>query len=109
MIKGRVKQAEAIVKFVANTSHYDIALADSITHIPRANLYDLISTAEMRRITVPLAVVWTAFGFTYYGIILFVLRLYTSSEISTCSFDYQSIFINICAEFAGVTIGVLVT
>jgi hypothetical protein len=54
--------------------------------------------------------VWGLFGFTYYGIILFVSRLYTTSsddDKSSCSFDYSAIFINATAEIAGVTVSAI--
>lgn len=114
MIKGRVSEAEKIVKYVADTGNYAIGefslSADFIATVPDASFYDLVKSPKMRRTTFPLTLVWMSFGFTYYGIILFVSRLYsTASESgSSCSFDYQSIFINACAEFAGVTIGVVV-
>jgi len=51
--------------------------------------------------------VWAAFGFTYYGLILFVGRIYASKsddddDGNTCSFDYSAVFINATAEIAGV-------
>lgn len=64
------------------------------------NYFDLVRTSDIRSITIPLWIVWFASGFAYYGIILFVARLYstTNDDGEKCSFDYSSIFINATAE-----------
>jgi MFS family permease len=67
---------------------------------------------ETLRYTIPLWAVWMLFGFTYYGVILFVGRVYSNSSSDddsggTCSFDYESIFINAVAELGGVTMSAL--
>lgn len=64
------------------------------------NYFDLVRTSEIRSIAFPLWIVWFASGFAYYGIILFVARLYstTTDDGGSCSFDYSSIFINATAE-----------
>ena len=73
---------------------------------------DLLRNPSARRVSLPLWAVWGLFGFTYYGIILFVGRMYTTSASDdngsqSCSFDYSSIFINATSEVAGVTISAL--
>lgn len=73
---------------------------------------DLLRNPSARRVSLPLWAVWGLFGFTYYGIILFVGRIYTTSASDddgspSCSFDYSSIFINATSEVAGVTISAL--
>ena len=73
---------------------------------------DLLRHPGARRVSLPLWAVWGLFGFTYYGIILFVGRMYTTSGSGddgshSCSFDYSSIFINATSEVAGVTISAL--
>ncbi len=68
---------------------------------------DLLRDPGARKVSLPLWAVWGLFGFTYYGIILFVGRMYTTNtndDSKTCSFDYSSIFINATSEVAGVTI-----
>jgi hypothetical protein len=64
------------------------------------NYFDLVRTSEIRSIVFPLWIVWFASGFAYYGTILFVARLYstTTDDGESCSFDYSSIFINATAE-----------
>jgi MFS transporter, PHS family, inorganic phosphate transporter len=70
----------------------------------------------MRRLSIPLGIIWIAFGFTYYGIVLFVSRLFTataddllySGSTAVCTFDYESLFINASAELLGVFLTSLV-
>ena len=64
------------------------------------NYLDLVRTHDIRCITIPLWVVWFTSGFAYYGMILFVARLYstTTNDEHSCSFNYSSIFINASAE-----------
>jgi len=79
--------------------------------IKDASYMDLLRDKEAMRTSIPLWIVWAMFGFTYYGIILFVGRLYATdddgSDDKKCSFDYASIFINSTAEVAGCTLGAL--
>jgi len=74
---------------------------------------DLLYKNGMWKTTLPLWIVWFLFGFTYYGLILLIASLYStssssSSSIASCSFDYQDIFLSACAEFLGVTMCALV-
>ena len=65
-------------------------------------------------ISMPLWTVWFSFGVGYYGIILFVTRLYALTDEgdgdddneAVCDFDYQSIFINSTMEIVGVYVAV---
>jgi MFS family permease len=71
------------------------------------NVLNILTAGRLQYVLIPLCVVWMIFGFTYYGVILFIGRLYTdtNSDGSTvCNFDYSSIFINSLAELGGVTI-----
>jgi MFS family permease len=52
-------------------------------------------------------ILWFCFGLTYYGLILFVSRLYSKTDDGddddvTCDFDYQNVFINACSELVGI-------
>lgn len=83
--------------------------------VPEMTYLDLLRVKEIRQVSLPLWAVWGLFGFTYYGLILFVGRLYTTTSSGdddkstgrTCSFDYSSIFINATSEMAGVTVSAL--
>jgi len=64
-----------------------------------------------RGISLPLWLVWFSFGVSYYGIILFVTRLYTTNDddgdddsAGSCSFDYADIFLNASMEIVGLFI-----
>lgn len=121
MVKGRISDAEKVVRDAAVvcgvqlepfTLVVEVAMITEEVIKKEASYYDLVKSAPARRLSLPLWTVWFLFGFTYYGIILFVSRLYTSTSSgddgSTCSFDYQSIFINCSAELAGVFIASIV-
>jgi MFS family permease len=60
--------------------------------------------------SIPLWTIWFLFGITYYGIILFVTRLYSvhdddddnvDDDGASCSFSYQPIFLNASTEVVG--------
>jgi MFS family permease len=62
-------------------------------------------------ITIPLWIVYLGYGFTYYGAILFISRLYSSESNEPhpeetgehkVSFNYFDIFTNACSEVVGV-------
>jgi MFS family permease len=75
--------------------------------------WNIILDKKIRKVTIPLWCVWTLFGFTYYGLILFVARVYSNNSsngddnAATCSFDYGSIFINSLSELIGTSFGVV--
>lgn len=114
LMKGRNTEAEKIIKDVAVVNNITLApftlINNERVHDKDAKYRDLLMIPEVRRVTLPLWVVWGAFGFTYYGLILFVGRIYSKEEIGndqdakTCSFDYSAVFINASAEIAGVLI-----
>ncbi len=121
MIKGRISEAEDIMKKAAATCGVTlepfILILDSqksnSTSVEEYEYYDLIKTKKARSISLPLWTIWLIFGFTYYGIILFVSKLYstksaTNDDSNQCFFDYQSIFLNSFAEIIGVFISCLV-
>ena len=74
----------------------------------------LLKTTELRCVSIPLWFVWLSFGFSYYGIILLISRIYstnnTSSSVSssTSSFDFSSIFLSAASELVGVFITSLI-
>lgn len=82
----------------------------------RKSLGMILSTPEDKRTTGYLAVIWLSFGFTYYGLILLVTRLYKESDgdngggssNATCSFDYADILVNSTGEIPGVIITYLI-
>ncbi len=77
-----------------------------------ATYSSMMTDPAMRKVCIPLALVWMGFGFTYYGVILFISRIFSNASdddgSSTCSFDYSSIFYNSLSELGGVTMSALV-
>ncbi|CAM9319134.1 unnamed protein product [Heterosigma akashiwo] len=69
----------------------------------------------LRRSTLQLALNWVAFGFSYYGIILYIAEILedsdsssTSSSSDYCSFDYEPIFISSLSEPMVIVLGFLI-
>jgi putative MFS transporter len=110
LVKGRVEEATVEVKNLAIACNVDLGTvtfsSESVDEPAKDPTYlDLFQSAQSRRVLFPLSIVWGLFGFTYYGIILFVSRLYSTSgadDDGTCNFDYSNVFINTSAEFIGV-------
>jgi hypothetical protein len=131
VVTGRATEAAAIIRDAAEVngvrpnnlhvpcpSHEIDAHFDSSgkgIHIHKATFFfDLVRSARMRQVSLPLFVIWTSFGFTYYGVILFVSRIYSepgsgsgasagaAESPPSCIFDFQSIFVNAFAEIIGV-------
>ncbi len=73
-------------------------------------LYANLLRKENIGFSYPLWLAWFSFGFAYYGVILFVARIYDNAGTHdnqgghelTCNFDYASIFINASAELVGI-------
>lgn len=120
LVKGRLEEAEKIVRETARECGVELgdfklvltAGQSSPAPVVDASYFDLFRTPEARRVTLPLATVWTVFGFTYYGVILFVSRLYAAESTNddsgkTCFFDYQAIFLNSLSEIFGVLVAAL--
>eukprot|EP01038_Epipyxis_sp_PR26KG_P007600 gene7600-10349_t len=111
LLMGRTEQAEVIVKEAAIVNKITLApftiISDSTKVHKDASYLDLILIPQNRNISLPLWSIWFLFGFTYYGLILYVSRLYSNtskdSGSDTCSFDYQDIFINASSEIIGIT------
>lgn len=117
LTRNRVREAETNIKMVMKVNNIidsDFRLEpnqssssnSSNTNDDEGNCFDLF---KVYRISIPLALIWFSFGFTYYGFILLVSRIYssessTTDDSSTCEFDYAPIFINSCAEILGLFI-----
>lgn len=106
----RILREAALVNGI-NLPEFTIAGSMHDTEINRDGSYrDLIRTKAARRITFPLWAIWALFGFTYYGIILFVSRVYSNQDdilasgVPKCEFNYAAIFYNAAAEIVSVFI-----
>ena len=115
--KNREMEAVRIVREAALVNGIiipEFTLAPSIIDLSdegkEGSYLDLFATKSAQQITVPLWIVWASFGFSYYGVILFVSRVYSNQdEVSSstgpiCSFNYPAIFYNAAAEIISVII-----
>ncbi len=75
-------------------------------HNNHSSWHQTILQIGKESVTLPLWVIWFSFGFGYYGLLLFISRLYSSNSSSelSCSFDYSIIFYSSLAELVGVTL-----
>eukprot|EP01031_Cornospumella_fuschlensis_P031901 gene31901-38569_t len=120
LTKNRSAEAAKIVAHAATVN--DAALPPLFRLQPeaaevheKASLWDyrvLLTDARYRTQSLSLWAIWAMFGFTYYGVILFIGRLYENKDDdggddSQCSFDYSSLFINSTSELLGCTVGAL--
>lgn len=114
MLKGRVTEAEKVVRDAAQANGYDMGPfelipAEGETQEESNNYGDLVKDRQIRSISFPLWTVWTMFGITYYGMILLTDRMYSNTstdddDSDTCTFDYSNIFIVATAEVFGIAI-----
>ena len=109
VIKGRRDDAVKVLGEVALINGYKLPpftlkSLQEVEEEKKPDYRDLFATPYLAKITTLLTSVFTLYGFTYYGMILLVGRLYTddTDDGSTCSFDYSDIFINTTAEIVGV-------
>jgi len=74
-----------------------------------ATYWELLQDPAARKVNGPIWITWLMFGFTYYGIILFVGRLYEkkNDDNESCSFNYADVFYNAASEFVGCTLALL--
>ena len=123
MEKGKVEEAEKVLKeasvFNGTPLPPDFKLIASthsseISDVPAHLLIGELIGPRYRRRVLPLWVVWISFGLAYYGIILFVTRVYQADNDDTdedegpsCEFDYQDIFINSIMEVVGIFVATL--
>ena len=112
--KGRVHEAEEIIRTAAKRNGqvlepFSLTPLSREDHSNSCNLYTSLLSVPHRWISIPLWITWMAFGFSYYGVILLVARLFTeTSSPGACAFDYQAIFINAVSEVIGIVISALV-
>lgn len=124
LIKGKVKEAEAVLRNIADTNNvilppFKLSINGAKENLTEyrgcietvgaecVSIMEMLGNKRFRSIICPLMIVWTVFGFTYNGLIFFSGRLYTTDDDDgTCNFDYFSIFINAVAEIFGVILAI---
>lgn len=110
MSKGRAKEAAEVIKEackVNNTPLEDFSLAPLLEKVDEHVEISEFFKPEQRKLSLPLWTVWLSFGFVYYGIILFVSRVFSDNDDDdddeiTCDFSYLDIFISATSEVVGV-------
>ena len=79
-MKGRTKEATEVVRQACEYNNTDLGefILAPLLDIPEesASCSQFVHP-DHRSITIPLWVVWGCFGFVYYGVILFVSRIFT--------------------------------
>lgn len=105
-----VREAALVNSVVMPEFTFSPMAADVAEDTQEGSYWELVRTQESRRITLPLWAIWAAFGFSYYGVILFVSRIYSNADLITeggvpaCEFNYAAIFYNAAAEVVSVVI-----
>jgi MFS family permease len=118
LAEGKIPEAEQVLRDAArvngvelppftlieetNTMHGEQSEKDGSDCVRITELFD---TPKMRKVSMPLATVWFLFGFTYYGLIVFISRIYVVKPEDggqVCTFAYADIFLNASAEIVGV-------
>ena len=108
LIKGRREEAKKVIEDVAAINgfklpNYNLKAIEDTDEDQKRTYAELFSTPYLTKVTSLLVAVFSLYGFTYYGMVLFVGRLYTEDDGGdVCSFDYADIFINTSAEIVGV-------
>lgn len=118
LVQGRVAEAEQVIQDVAVVNCYPLRpfRLQALTKDDMVEVSVLEFLApEHLKLSIPLWTVWLAFGFTYYGVILYVARIFEHSSDDdddnsgpVCDFDYHEIFISAVAEVIGVTTAVCI-
>ena len=123
LVKGRKLEAEKVVREAALVNGI-VMPAFALSSISRGSdpsetsslsssnksYLDLFRDKNVRITTMLLLAVWFSFGFTYYGLILFISKIYqspSSSSSSPCSFDYPAIFVSTASEIVGVSLSAI--
>ena len=127
MVQGRTAEARVVLEAVARTNgkahllpaEWELVASASSASPAREQqqqqqkqpqgvlgpLKELCASSGLRATTALVVVVWFGFGLTYYGIILFNTRIFSTHDSDrsdeTCSFDYQSIFVSSTSEIFG--------
>lgn len=116
--KGRTAEAEEVMRqsILANGTElgYPIRLKPSVERedeVKGVSMTDFVKPGQ-RGLSIPLWTVWFAFGFAYYGIILYVTRVFDHTNEDdgdddsndSCDFEYSEIFLSAFAELIGVLV-----
>jgi MFS family permease len=112
-VVGRTQEAEIILLKTMTINYckaYDFELSDTKDSLDTTSQKDQ-SNIELFRVlldkdNIPLWTVWYCFGFCYYGVILFVARVFegnseSHTDTNICNYNYQAIFTTAFSEVFG--------
>jgi putative MFS transporter len=120
---GRVDQAREVVAAAAHLN--ETPLPDECTVAPRDDVFaptdegvlilDFLRSTEIW-VTAPIITCWFCFGFCYFGVVLFVIKVFERHSSTDdhfegageCDFDYGSIFLSAASELLGLLAATLV-
>lgn len=125
--QGRAKEATDTLRYAAKVNgvvlppfRLDEAAIMEEEKKPEPSIVDFL-TGDKKSLMIPLWTVWACFGFTYYGVILMVARVFQTGEgeeamdatdeytAGECSFNYEAIFVSSTSELVGVVVtGVMI-
>lgn len=121
--KGRTVEAEEIMRnamaYNGTTSFLDkypnFRLKHLVIEHQDVSPFEFLKPGQ-RGLSIPLWTVWIAFGFSYYGIILYVTRVFDHTndedddvnDDESCDFDYREIFLSALSELIGVLIAAFI-
>jgi MFS transporter, putative metabolite:H+ symporter len=110
IVKGRLDEAKQVLLTAASvngqTLDPNFTLSANIVEEKHASIADFLSP-DQRNISLPLWIIWMCFGFTYYGVILFIGRVFEEDAVDgelVCHFNYRPIFISATSEIFGVIV-----
>ena len=112
----RTDNTNSITTLQSPTKSVNIDSDNILALAEKSTLVELLGTPALRRTSLLLWIIWTSFGFTYYGLILLVTKINsdqvenissTSINGTLCQFDYLDIFLSASVEFFGVLLTVL--
>jgi len=111
----RIAEAESIILEIVSCNntiiapfHFSYDLENDNSPLSHSQSYwKAVFTKPMRKITFALMIIWTSFGFTYNGIILFVARVYSNDSVGSCSFDYSAIMVSAASELIGTLVATM--
>mmetsp|Transcript_1195 Transcript_1195/g.1945 ORF Transcript_1195/g.1945 Transcript_1195/m.1945 type:complete len:485 (+) Transcript_1195:25-1479(+) len=114
VVQGRIKEAEEVLKWAAKINGTELGkftLSDDVEREEIASVKELLKPQHIG-VSIPLWVAWFSFGCCYYGVILFVTKVFEDNggddDDISCSFDYAAIFYSAASEVVGVFITIQV-
>ena len=113
LIKNRTQDASDLLRDIAEVNNTPLSPVQLNPLSGDDELEESVSVAEFvkpsaqQKLFIPMWIVWFAFGFGYYGVVLLMVRIFeddNNDEEETCDFDYGNILINSSTEVLAVVL-----